>query len=121
MTELTREPKHYVFENHLAKIFDSPEFAAAAKEVGRSVDAFRQDVEQELKKLTEEARKEHLRTYQKELSEQALIYAVAKFKGDVEGELKKLVARRRAEELSAFQDTLKKVAITAAKAKASAA
>src|SRR5207248_139733 len=100
--------------------FDSPEFAAAAKEVGKTAEAFRQDVTAELKKLNEDQRREELRVFEKELSEQAITHALGKFKGDLEGELKKLVAKRRAEELAAFHDTVKKIALTAAKAKSAA-
>jgi len=115
------EPKAFNLPDCLQRIYDSPEYAAAAKEAGRAADQFRADVEAELKKFTEEARKEHLRAFEKELSDQAIAHALGKFKGDLEGELKKLVAKRRAEELAAFHETVKKVALSAAKARRPAA
>jgi len=83
--------------------------------VGRTVDQFRQDVTDELKKLTEEARKEELRAYEKELGDQALTHALIKFKADTDGELKKIVAKRRADELALHETVAGAKALAAAK------
>jgi hypothetical protein len=119
MTDLV-EPKSFDLPDCLQRIYDSAEYAAAAKEAGRTADEFRRAVEVELKKFTEEARKEHLRAFEKELGDQAIAHALGKFKGDLEGELKKLVAKRRAEELAAFHETAKRVALGTAKARSAA-
>jgi len=37
--KLTHEPKRYDLPNHLARIFDSPGFHTAAKEVGKTANA----------------------------------------------------------------------------------
>jgi ribosome recycling factor len=114
----THIPANYNLANHLAEIFRSPEYAEAAKQVGLTVEQFQHDVTVAVTALTEEQRKEELKVYEKELSEQAIAHALGKFRGDLEGELKKLVAARRSKELADFSETVKKTALVTAKAKA---
>lgn len=92
----------------MQRIYDSPEFAAAAKEAGRTIAEFHADVEAELKRLVEAQRREELRTFEAALSKEALAAAVAKFKTDAE--LKALAARRRADELASLAKTVSPIA-----------
>ena len=100
------EPKHYNLPDHLQRIFDSPEFAKAVKEVDRSVEQFRGDVERSLKDLTAEVRAQELRDFERELSSQALNAALEKFRSDVAVSLKAVVAKARASELKHHEDAL---------------
>jgi hypothetical protein len=104
----------------LAKIYDSPEYAAAARLAGKAAGQFRHDVELELKALVGEARKEaraELAAFEKELSEQALVHALGKFRSDVEHSLKQIYGKHRDDALAAHEEPLAKAALKAAKAK----
>jgi hypothetical protein len=114
---MTHEPKTYDLPSHLAKIFRSEEYAAAARQVGKTVEAFQQDVTDELKKLTAEQRQEELEAFEHLMGSQALTAALGKFKTEVEGELKKVVAKARATELAAHEAETGKRAIAKAKAR----
>ena len=95
---MDREPKHYNLPDHLQRIYDSPEFAKAAKEAERTTDQFRHDVELALKDLTKEVRDNELRDFERTLGSQALNAALEKFKSDVAFELKSVVSKARAAE-----------------------
>lgn len=100
------EPKNYDLPNHLAKIFGSPEFAAAAKVAEKSYVDFQQYVEKELKRVVGELRGAELHDFEKHLGSQALRAAEAKFKNDLEAELKTLRAKASDVELTAHERAL---------------
>jgi hypothetical protein len=110
---MTHEPKHYNLPDHLARIFESKEFTAAAKEAAKTADEFRHAVTVELKALTEAARKEELRRFEKELGTQALTHALEKLKAGTEAELKAFVSRVRNDEHAAFESEVGKRALAA--------
>jgi hypothetical protein len=110
------EPKHFNIPDCLQRIYDSPEFAKAAKEVERTMDQFRHDVELALKDLTAEVRANELRDFERTLGSQALNAALGKFRDDVTSELKATVAKARAAEVKHHQDALTAKAIQKAKA-----
>jgi hypothetical protein len=110
--------QHYSLPNHLARIFESAEFHAAAKEVGRTMDQFRNDVTLALKDLVKEEADAELKAYEKELGDQALTHALIKFKGDVEHSLKQIVAKHSADELAAHEEALTKRVLAKAKSAA---
>ena len=112
---MSHEPKFYNLPDHLARIFDSQEFHAAAKEVGKAVDVFRYDVTVALKALTEQARKEELQAFEKEVGDRALTHALEKFRDDLGESLKKIVARHRADETAAHEEKLTKRVLAATK------
>ena len=103
---MNHEPRHYSLPDHLQRIYDSPDFAKAAKEVERTTDQFRHDVELALKDLTKEVRDNELRDFERTLSLQALNAALEKFRGDLAVELKSVVAKARSAELRAHEDAL---------------
>ena len=103
---MSHEPKHYNLPDHLQRIYDSAEFASAAKEANRSAEQFRHDVERELKQLTAEVRDQELKEFERDLSRQALNGALEKFKSDVAVQLKSVVAKARAAELRHHEDAL---------------
>jgi hypothetical protein len=96
-------PANYNLPDHLGRIFESPEFEQAAKDVGKSAAEFRHDVANELKTLNEDQKRVELRTYEQQLGAEALHAALVKFKKDVEAELKALHSRNRANELAAHE------------------
>ena len=100
------EPKHYNLPDHLQRIYDSPDFAKAAKEVERTMDQFRQDVELALNSLTAEVRDNELRDFERSLGSQALNAALGKFRDDVASELKSVVSKARAAEVKHHEDAL---------------
>jgi hypothetical protein len=79
---MTHVPSHYSLPEHLSRILASPEFAAAAKEAGKTRDELSAAVAQALKSATQEQRREELRAYEQELGAQALTAAVEKAKAD---------------------------------------
>jgi len=85
---LTHEPKNYELPHHLQRIYDSAEFAEAAKHVGKEVEAFRTAVMNELKRVSQEVRDQELKEYEAALGEKALYHAVEKFRDDLRLELK---------------------------------
>jgi len=103
---VSHEPKNYDLPNHLAKIFLSPEFAAAASAAEKSHADFQQYVEQELKRVVAELRGAELHDFEKHLGSQALVAAQAKFKNDLEAELKALRAKAGDVELAAHERAL---------------
>jgi hypothetical protein len=103
---VTHEPKNYDLPTHLAKIFRSPEFAAAAKVAEKSYGDFQQHVTEELKRVVGELRGVELHDFEKHLGSQALHAAQTKFKNDLEGELKALRDKARDVELKSHEDAL---------------
>jgi hypothetical protein len=110
------EPKFFNIPDCLQRIYDSPEFAKAAKEVERTMDQFRHDVELALKNLTKEVRDNELRDFERTLGSQALNAALEKFKSDVALELKSVVSKARAAEVKHHEDALTARAIQKARA-----
>jgi len=100
------EPRHYSLPDHLQRIYDSPEFAAALKEANRSTEQFHRDVELALKDLTKKVRDQELKEFERTLGSQALNAAVEKFRSDVAVSLKAVVAKARAAELRHHEDAL---------------
>jgi hypothetical protein len=111
---VNHEPKHYNLPDHLQRIYDSPEFAKAAKEAERTTDQFRHDVERALKQLTAEVRDQELKEFERTLSSQALNAALEKFKSDVASELKAVVGKARAAEVKHHEAALTAKAIARA-------
>ena len=68
-------PYHYSLPEHLARIIASPEFAAAAKETGKTHDELSAVVAQALKSATESARRTELADFEERLTKQALAAA----------------------------------------------
>jgi hypothetical protein len=112
------EPKFYDLPQHLQRVFDGPEFAAALKEANKTVEEFRSAVEKELKALTQEQRREELKNYEELLGAAALHNALERFKGYVGDALKTLHAKHRSEELSAHEAKMASHALAKAKGKA---
>jgi len=75
---LSHEPKNYDLPHHLAKIIASAEFAQAAKDLGKTPDAFSSDVEAELKKLVNKHRADELASFESDAAKLALSAAKAK-------------------------------------------
>ena len=103
---MSHEPKHYNLPDHLQRIYDSSEFAAAMKEANRTVEQFHRDVEHALKDLTKTVRDRELHEFERTLGPQVLHAALEKFKSDVATELKAVVAKARASELKHHEDAL---------------
>ena len=76
-------PFHYSHVQHLAKLIASDEFHAAAKEVGRTLDQFSDDVNKALKGLNENERRIELQNYESLIGPKALHAALEKFKDHV--------------------------------------
>jgi hypothetical protein len=68
-------PFHYSLPEHLARILASPEFAAAARETGKTRDELSAAVAQALKSATQDARRIELADFEEKLTKQALAAA----------------------------------------------
>lgn len=86
-----------------------------AKEVGRTLDQFSDDVNKALKGLNENERRIELQNYESLIGPKALHAALEKFKDHVSDELRALVSKHRANELASYEAAAGKKALGAAK------